>query len=200
MPMPEKSQKKATPPLRPPLYWRRWTFLASALFNLLFVVFSLGGVRFSYAAVHGQVTLLGRITQVLFWLALLLAMAADACIAAGWLEHYYHRLLDLILFCNMFCFGLIATAELLLSLMLHAGFSEPLMVWLLIIPYQFLTVRSAHESPPPGRLDWPTNWQIPKLTGVHAALLHLEQRLQRAATAFRDDSRDDSRDEPHDGQ
>lgn len=189
--MPEKKATFPPAPKRPPLYWRRWTFLASALFNLLFVVFSVSGVRFSYAAMHGgHPTLLGRITQVLFWLALLLATVADACIAAGWLERYYHRLLDLILFCNMFCFGLIATAELLLSLMLHAGFSEPLMAWLLIIPYQFLTVRSAHETPPPGRLDWPTHWQVPKVVDLRQFLAQFAARAKRAAQAFRDEQTD----------
>jgi hypothetical protein len=171
----------------PPLYWRRWTFLANALFNLLFALFTLFGVRFSYAAVSGRPSLLGHLISALFWAALLVATVAEVFVAAGWFARSYHRWLDLIMVANMFCFGLIATAELLLSLMLHAGFSEPLMVWLLIIPYQFLTVRSAHEIEPPARREWPE--QPLTLPGafitIRERLAHLRTRTRRAARAFR---------------
>lgn len=185
----------------PPLYWRRWTFLANALFNLLFALFTLFGVRFSYAAVSSHPTFVGRIIQVTFWLALAAATVANVLVAAGWLERSYHRWLNILMVCNMFCFGLIATAELLLSLMLRAGFSEPLLVWLLVLPYQFLTVRSAHEAQPPGKLDWPTptRWSVPRLVDLRQFLTHGAARIQRAAQAFREptDAPDDTHETDH---
>lgn len=181
----------------PPLYWRRWTFLAGALFNLLFALFYVSGVRFSYAVVVGHPTFIGHLAQALFWPALLAATLADILVAAGWLERYYHHWLNILMGCNMYCSGLIAATNLFLSLMLHAGFSEPLIMWLLVLPYQFLTVRSAHEAQPPGKLQWPKPGvarfaHVATLAHFSTLLAQIAARFVRAAQAFRDDLHDET--------
>lgn len=157
----------------PPLYWRRWAFLASALFSALFVIFAFCGVQFSYArpnpgSAPGIVTWSIRL---LFWGIVVLALLANLLVAGGWFPARYHTWLHLAM-AGIFPWAFLGVGETVKSLVSGVGYSEP-MTWLLVVVFQVLTILSAHEVDPPGRWHPSLRVQAPQ------RLVPLTQRLLR---------------------
>ena len=166
------------------MYWRRWALLASACADLLLLVFTMSGVRFSYAQTavnHSSDPLVGQIVRVVFWLLLVAAILANALAALGWQRARYHLLLNVALVGMFYCEGLLGIALIVYSLaVVHGGYFEPLILWQLMV-YQFLVLMSAHDAdaPQPLHLPPPLRLQLVRLLTSHPA-----QRLAHAGQAF----------------
>lgn len=122
--------------------------MAQALGNaVLFLLYALG-VPFRYVIVPpappSVFTLLARL---FFWGALTVATAATVCLTLGLWRSHYHALLHTVLFCTMLPYTLAWLMDVLLTLQLHAGYSEPTILLLLLIA-QTAVIQSAHGVEP----------------------------------------------------
>jgi hypothetical protein len=164
---------------RPPLYWRRWAFAASALFNLVFVYFLFHTRRLTYAAItrpaHTPSTaevIAGWVIGAAFYGALILATLASVGVATGLAQRRFHLLLHIIFGANLFLTLFMGGLEAVYSARIGYGYSEP-MTWLLIGALQTIVTLSAYRSAPPPRLR------------LVAPAVEVTLRLRAGARAFR---------------
>lgn len=164
-PIPERSSR-----------WRRWVFAINALANLLFMVYAAAGVRIIYAHTANNSSGVLSLVAIFFWAGLVAAALCSAALALGLLRGSYHLLLYGMLAGVCYCGGYLAFATTVISIGLHAGFLEPLVLWQLLL-YQVLIIWSARRHEPPSRVHFPR--ALRRLASAQSVL-----RLQHAARAF----------------
>jgi len=164
-------------PLRTPSTWRRWAYLASALADLLFMLYAASGMPVSYAkrATPGSAGFGLTLLALIFYGLLLAGLVANTFLGLGLLRAYYRALLGLALISACYCNALLGLSALATTLRLGAGFLEPLWIWQLLI-YQVLVLLGAWEHAPPSSLRLLARW-----ADVIRATRYA-QRLQRAVT------------------